>query len=78
DGVVVLSYEMFWEGKMVVVDHGNQVFSYYQHLDSLNVKEGQNVKAGDVVGGGGATGMVTGPHLHVAFSIRGIHVDPLS
>ena len=78
DGVVVLSHAMFWEGKMVVIDHGNQVFSYYQHLDSLNVKEGQKVKAGDIVGGVGATGMVTGPHLHVAFSIRGVHVDPLS
>jgi len=78
DGLVVLSHSMFFEGKMVVVDHGNQVFSYYQHMDSLNVKTGDKVKAGDVLGGVGATGMVTGPHLHLAFSIRGVHVDPLS
>lgn len=78
DGVVVLSYTMFWEGNMVVIDHGNQVFSYYQHMDSRKVSEGQKVKAGDVIGGVGATGMVTGPHLHVAFSIRGVHVDPIS
>ena len=38
---------------MVVVDHGNQVFSYYQHLDSLKVKEGEKVRAGDVIGGVG-------------------------
>jgi len=78
DGVVVLSHSMFWEGKMVVIDHGNQVFSYYQHMDSLKVNEGQKVRAGDIIGGVGATGMVTGPHLHIAFSIRGVHVNPLS
>ena len=47
-------------------------------MDSLKVKSGDKVKAGDVLGGVGATGMVTGPHLHLAFSIRGVHVDPLS
>lgn len=78
DGLVVLSHTMFYEGNMVVVDHGNQVFSYYQHLDSRNVREGDRVKAGDILGGVGETGMVTGPHLHVAFSIRGVHIDPLS
>jgi murein DD-endopeptidase MepM/ murein hydrolase activator NlpD len=78
DGLVVLSHSMFFEGKMVVIDHGNQVFSYYQHMDSLAVKAGDSVKAGDFIGGVGDTGMVTGPHLHLAFSIRGVHVDPLS
>ncbi len=78
DGLVVLSHKMFFEGNMVVIDHGNQVFSYYQHMDSLKVREGEKVNAGDFLGGVGATGMVTGPHLHVAFSIRGVHVDPLS
>lgn len=78
DGLVVLSHSMFFEGKMVVIDHGNQVFSYYQHMDSLAVKTGDRVKAGDFIGGVGDTGMVTGPHLHLAFSIRGVHIDPLS
>jgi murein DD-endopeptidase MepM/ murein hydrolase activator NlpD len=78
DGEVVLAHTMFYEGKMVVVDHGNQIFSYYQHLDSISVKTGDIVKAGDTVGGVGATGMVTGPHLHVAFVIHGVHIDPLS
>jgi murein DD-endopeptidase MepM/ murein hydrolase activator NlpD len=76
--VVVLSYSMFFEGKMVVIDHGDQVFSYYQHLDSMTVEPGDRVRAGDIIGGVGDTGMVTGPHLHLAFSIRGVHVDPLS
>ncbi len=43
DGVVVLSHTMFWEGNMVVIDHGNQVFSYYQHMDSRSVKQGQKL-----------------------------------
>jgi len=78
DGTVVLSHTMFFEGNMVIIDHGNRVFSYYQHLDSRKVREGDRVASGDIIGGVGTTGMVTGPHLHVAFSIRGIHVDPLS
>ncbi|MCL1865130.1 MAG: M23 family metallopeptidase [Spirochaetes bacterium] len=78
DGVVVLAHSMFYEGNMVVIDHGNQIFSYYQHLDSISVKTGDAVKAGDTIGGVGATGMVTGPHLHVALVIQGVHIDPLS
>lgn len=78
DGVVVLSHKMFYEGNMVIIDHGNQVFSYYQHMNSLKVKDGDRVRAGELLGGVGDTGMVTGPHLHLAFSIRGVHVDPLS
>ena len=78
DGEVVLAHSMFYEGNMVIVDHGNQIFSYYQHLDSINVKTGDTVKAGDTVGGAGTTGMVTGPHLHVSLVIQGVHIDPLS
>ena len=78
DGKVVLAKKMFYEGNLVVVDHGNKVFSYYMHMDSMVVKAGDRVRAGEVIGGVGATGTVTGPHLHVALSIRGIHVHPLS
>ncbi|HPS58656.1 MAG TPA: M23 family metallopeptidase [Spirochaetota bacterium] len=78
DGVVVLSHLMFFEGNMVVVDHGNKVFSYYMHMESRGVKEGDRVKAGQQIGKVGSTGTSTGPHLHVALSIRGVHVDPLS
>jgi murein DD-endopeptidase MepM/ murein hydrolase activator NlpD len=78
DGVVVLAHSMFYEGNMVVIDHGNQIFTYYQHLDSINVKTGDEVRAGDTVGGAGVTGMVTGPHLHVSLVIHGVYIDPLS
>lgn len=78
DGVVVLSHLMFFEGNMVVVDHGNKVFTYYMHMDSRSVNAGDRVRAGQQIGRVGSTGTSTGPHLHVALSIRGVHVDPLS
>ena len=77
-GRVVLAHKMFYEWNMVVVDHGNSVFSYYMHMSRLEVKEGDFVKTGALVGLVGSTGTSTGPHLHVALSIRGEHVDPLS
>ncbi len=78
DGKIVLAMKMFYEGNLVAVDHGNKVFTYYMHMDSMAVKEGDIVKAGDLVGRVGSTGTSTGPHLHVALSIRGVHVHPLS
>lgn len=78
DGIVVLSREMFYEGNMVVIDHGNRIFSYYLHMEGRTVKEGDKIKAGEQIGRVGSTGMSTGPHLHVSLVIRGVQVDPLS
>jgi len=78
DGLVVLSHDMFYEGKMVLIDHGNRIFSYYMHMHDRNVQAGDRVKAGDIIGAVGSTGMSTAPHLHVSFLIRGTQVDPLS
>lgn len=78
DGLVVLSHDMFYEGKMVLIDHGNSIFSYYMHMHERKVQAGDRVKAGDLIGTVGSTGMSTAPHLHVSFVIRGTQVDPLS
>jgi murein DD-endopeptidase MepM/ murein hydrolase activator NlpD len=78
DGEVVLAEELFYEGNFVLVDHGNRIFSYYMHLDSLDVKKGDRVKAGQLLARVGSTGVSTASHLHVSFIIRGIQVDPLS
>lgn len=78
DGKVVLSHDMFYEGKMVLVDHGNKIFSYYMHMSDRKVKTGDMVKSGQLIGEVGSTGMSTAPHLHVSFIIRGVHVNPLS
>ncbi|HPA71169.1 MAG TPA: M23 family metallopeptidase [Spirochaetota bacterium] len=78
DGTVVIAEEMHYEGNHTVIDHGAGVFSRYMHQSEILVKAGQKVKAGDLVGKVGDTGMVTGPHLHVGLAIRGIPVDPVS
>ena len=77
DGRVVLSEKMYYEGNLTLIDHGNGVLSTYMHQDSLTVKEGDLVTAGQKIGTVGATGAVTGSHLHVSVYIRGVPVDPL-
>lgn len=64
-------------GLYVWIDHGNGVKTFYCHLSRVDVKEGQKVKQGGVIGLSGATGIyVTGPHLHLGFYIDGTAVDP--
>lgn len=77
-GKVVLARELFFEGNMVVIDHGLGIFSYYMHQHTISVQEGQTVEAGEMIGSVGASGAVTGAHLHISLKIRGVQVDPLS
>jgi murein DD-endopeptidase MepM/ murein hydrolase activator NlpD len=63
-------------GRMVEVDHGNGLSTRYGHLSAIDVKVGQSVKAGQVVGEVGSTGRSTGPHLHYETRIDGEAVDP--
>lgn len=64
-------------GNSVIVDHGAGVFTAYHHLSRIDVAQGQTVAAGQQVGALGATGLVTGPHLHWEVVVRGIEVDGL-
>ena len=66
----------FFNGNMVVLDHGHQLFSVFCHLSRIDVKNGQNLKAGDLVGAIGATGRATGPHLHWGVYWRNMALDP--
>jgi murein DD-endopeptidase MepM/ murein hydrolase activator NlpD len=77
-GRVVLSAPLYFTGGTAVIDHGLGVFSLFAHLSSIAVHEGDVVKTGDVIGEVGATGRVTGPHLHWAVRVNGARVDPLS
>jgi murein DD-endopeptidase MepM/ murein hydrolase activator NlpD len=77
-GRVVLADDLYFSGNTVIVDYGSGVYSLFAHLSKLSVAEGEAVAAGTVVGLVGATGRVTGPHLHWAVRIRGARVDPLS
>ncbi len=76
-GKVVLAKELFYAGNFVLIDHGAGLFSSYCHMSALKVTAGQSVKAGDVVGLSGATGRVTGPHLHWGIRVNGVSVDPM-
>jgi murein DD-endopeptidase MepM/ murein hydrolase activator NlpD len=61
----------------VYIDHGLGVTSLYFHLSRTDVREGQTVRRGQVIGRAGSTGRVTGPHLHFSVSVLGHLVDPL-
>lgn len=78
DGRVVMVDELFFGGKTVVVDHGQQLFTFYMHLDWVAVRMNQGLRKGDVIGTVGATGRATGPHLHWGARLNGARVDPLS
>lgn len=77
DGVVVLAKERYYAGGSVIIDHGEGIYSVYYHLDALKTQVGKVVKKGDIIGLSGATGRVTGPHLHFGFMVRGVAIDPL-
>ncbi len=78
DGRVVLARELYFSGNTIVIDHGLGVFSLLAHLSTFDVREGDSVTADQMVGRVGATGRVTGPHLHWAVRVGGARVDPLS
>ena len=77
DGIVVIAQNRFYAGNSIVIDHGQGIYSCYYHLSKINFKVGDKVKKSDIIGLSGSTGRVTGPHLHFAFRINGIQVDPL-
>jgi murein DD-endopeptidase MepM/ murein hydrolase activator NlpD len=77
-GRVVLAKNLFFTGNTVIVDHGLGIFLLYAHLSRIDVKPGAIVENGQVVGLAGATGRVTGPHLHWGVRIQGARVDPFS
>jgi murein DD-endopeptidase MepM/ murein hydrolase activator NlpD len=77
-GRVVLARDLYFTGNTVVIDHGLGVFSLLAHLSVVDVHEGESVSRGDTIGLVGATGRVTGPHLHWAVRMNGARVDPLA
>jgi murein DD-endopeptidase MepM/ murein hydrolase activator NlpD len=77
-GRVVVARGLYFSGNTVLIDHGLGLFSLLAHLSDFDVQEGDQISPGQIVGRVGATGRVTGPHLHWAVRANGARVDPLS
>jgi murein DD-endopeptidase MepM/ murein hydrolase activator NlpD len=77
-GRVVLAKDLFYSGSAVFIDHGYGLFTTYLHLSKIDVAVGDIVERGQQLGLAGATGRVTGPHLHWGVRIVDARVDPFS
>ncbi|MFW5972125.1 MAG: M23 family metallopeptidase [Bacillota bacterium] len=75
-GIVTLAAELLSTGNTIIIDHGWNIYSSYSHLDSLNVKKGQSINKGDLIGKVGSTGFSTGPHLHWTIKVNNVFVKP--
>jgi hypothetical protein len=75
-GRIALARDLYYSGKTVILDHGGGLFTVYAHLSEIAVGEGGEVRKGETIGRSGATGRVTGPHLHWGAKIGDVPVDP--
>lgn len=76
-GTVIETGNFFFSGKLIYIDHGQGIISLYAHLSQIDVKPGDVVKQGDVIGAVGQTGRVTGAHLHFAILANKTLIDPI-
>ncbi|MEO8637945.1 MAG: M23 family metallopeptidase [Candidatus Taylorbacteria bacterium] len=77
-GVVRLARQFTVYGNTIVIDHGLGVATLYMHLSKINVKNGDTVTRGQVIGASGETGYAEAPHLHISVKIKGISIDPMT
>jgi murein DD-endopeptidase MepM/ murein hydrolase activator NlpD len=75
-GTVALVAEMFFPGRLVILDHGLGLYTLYFHLQEVQVESGQKVERGEIIGAVGSTGRATGPHLHFGAHLRRARIDP--
>ena len=79
DGVVTLAEkDLYFTGGTIIFDHGHGISTLYMHMKDINVKNGQKIKQGQIVGTIGATGRATGPHLDIRLNWFDVKLDPMS
>lgn len=76
-GIVRLAKNLFYSGNIVIVDHGKGIFTNYAHLSKIQVSAGRHIARGEQIGLSGATGRISGPHLHWGVKVNGAYVDPM-
>lgn len=76
-GIVIDTGDFFYTGNTVLLAHGASLVSMYSHLSRVDVKKGDKIDKGDMLGAIGATGRVTGPHLHWSVGLNGVWVNPV-
>jgi murein DD-endopeptidase MepM/ murein hydrolase activator NlpD len=76
-GVVKTAENLFYSGNVVIIDHGNMIFTIYAHLSKIEVNVGQQTEKGQQIGLTGASGRVSGPHLHWGVKVNGVAVNPM-
>jgi Peptidase family M23 len=76
-GKIVLAEELYFSGNTVVLDHGYGIYTLYAHLSEMAVHPGESIKAGEELGKVGATGRVTGPHLHWGLTVNHARVNAM-
>jgi murein DD-endopeptidase MepM/ murein hydrolase activator NlpD len=77
NGRVILAEELYFAGNTVIIDHGFGIYTLYGHFSEIDAKVGDEVKVGDVIGKVGATGRVTGPHLHWGLEVDRARVNAM-
>tara|TARA_R110000782_G_scaffold77481_5_gene153799 strand:+ start:5385 stop:6215 length:831 start_codon:yes stop_codon:yes gene_type:complete len=77
DGIVINTGDYFFNGNTVFIDHGQGLITMYCHMNHIDIKEGAQLKSGDIIGKVGLTGRVTGAHLHWSVILNNTTVDPL-
>lgn len=77
-GNVILAEGLFFGGNTIILDHGHGIYTIYMHLSEFNIKQGDAVSKGDIIGFVGSTGRSSGPHLHFGVKVFDISVNPVT